>query len=1596
MIRNFLLALGLSFVFTLQASHGESFIDAGNADAAAAWDAVDQVFSVRGVNDTNVNVGRQGAGLRFHQALVIPFQLPDFGAVAAPFQNAELIFRLNSNESVSGINADLYGLPSRASSTVLPSGTSPTNRGDFFMGGFSGGSANDSAAGVVKIQDNILTPNSSVGPQTTNFFASAQLASYLNAAYGNGVGAGRWVFVRFSVDAVPSGANRYGISTANHATVENRPRIRYNFDPAPDPVVRPSIWVRNSEKAAILDKIANHPWAASLRNSLQSRMAANLASHQSDRDAFIRQLPVEWDRSPARYKAIPAFPEWTTGGVQGVRGPTESRFNAALDCAVLYYLTGNEAYAALAGDLLHNVVRTLLPVAASTSVGNGGWIFQNDFLKEARVSGTQLPVVYDFLYGYLKVNPVYDVQSGNLVPFEHGEAQVMFRKFYQLCRDHGQTNNNWSALMATCMLNNLLALNDEAERDTALNVYITTGGPRQDPLAKDYQNYSQAGDIWPESLQYANAVANIRATHMVLIERFDPSRNLFNSYPNLPLSLGRVSELVYPNGQLIRFGDGQRSGGSPPYFRYELIYQHALARGRSNLTSYFGPLIKKGMETGAHNRASLPDYSALGQHDELLKLLWFAPEIVEQAAEPVLPRTDRLPFAGITLQRNPSPLDGSHGLMSFVGGGGFVHSHASGMSMELYGLGHVLGAKGGRSTYQTPIHNNYYRLFAANNTVIVNGGSRGEGGWQGISINNVQNVAMEPQASASAVSPKHSFSVSSFVDDKGSLAQGTQQRTLALVRSSPTSGFYVDVFRTRSTVTNRTATTLNGPVTNQYHDYIYRNVGNLNPEVLVNGTPASFTSQANRFQNDIGDSYKQPGWRYFENTRVTQPVNQPVRAQFVANVGGQQRCMTLHMPAVSSREIAMVESPPIVDAPSPYTNAKSPTLVIRQIGDTWDRPFVSVFEPHFGNNGGTIQNVTPLSRDGNVVGVKVDSVIGGKNASHYIISNPADNQPYTNSSAGISFSGRFGIIADMGGGEISLYLGRGSALSYRGRSISTNNGSSSQAEVRFSPGLAADVTANTAVTIVEPPAPVISMIEDQGMTPATSPLEIPFTVSDSTVPASNLTVTASSPDAELFPQGSLMITGAGEEKVLTITPAPGVFGSATIQIAASNGESIGTRSVSVLVASGTPVIGVLSSLASDAAISDALAVIDVTSNSGMLGTSGNDPWVDRCMVFVFQLPDFGPVDAPFVAANFSFNYHGKTNTPGSNDLYGLPTRVSSNVVTGQYYGQTPTPDPAPGTYLLQAGILDGSTPFGILHTSITGSEALVDYLNTAYASGAGAGRYAFLRLNTTIPKNGVRRANIHFSEGGNEGPPDTRPHISFSAIIPESAPTVSTPENLSAAVGQAISEVTVTVGDAGVSADDLILTATSSNQALLPAGQILISGNGGQRGLGISPIPHRLGTTIITLTVDNGTKISQTSFLLEITGDARQRWRFHHFGTTADSGESAMTANPDGDAYGNEAEYVFGTDPTVAYPQPLLALTPDEEEPTLEFTALKAEGPGYEGLTRRYTAEFSEDLQTWNPLPEADRLLGLNQSVLIELPGLQGSGFYRLRVELEP
>ncbi|MEX1114514.1 MAG: LamG-like jellyroll fold domain-containing protein [Akkermansiaceae bacterium] len=126
-------------------------------------------------------------------------------------------------------------------------------------------------------------------------------------------------------------------------------------------------------------------------------------------------------------------------------------------------------------------------------------------------------------------------------------------------------------------------------------------------------------------------------------------------------------------------------------------------------------------------------------------------------------------------------------------------------------------------------------------------------------------------------------------------------------------------------------------------------------------------------------------------------------------------------------------------------------------------------------------------------------------------------------------------------------------------------------------------------------------------------------------------------------------------------------------------------------------------------------------------------------------------------------------------------------------------------------------------------------------------------------------------------------------------------------------------------------------------------------------------------------------------------WRQFHFETPENIGSASDGEDPDGDGLTNAEEYVFGSNPKLAEAIALTASIAGGAI-TLSFAARQASGPGYDGLTRRYTVESTTDLNdvdSWDPIPGHIDIEGGNQAVLLNPPMDEPVCFYRLRVRLE-
>lgn len=807
---------------------------------------------------------------------------------------------------------------------------------------------------------------------------------------------------------------------------------------------RPFIWVKQEDRAKILHKIETQTWAKSYYKEFKERLDGDISSYKKSPTDFLMKIPFDWTKQKTGITP-PLMSFIDSNNTNDTERYLQFKYlQIGVDCGVMYFLTDDQTYAQCALDILHAYIEGLLQIKPSDELSNGGWIYPTDHLREARVIGAQIPIIYDFVAPYIESQKkAYDIGKKSFTEFSVQNAQQVFLTYAKLAAEHGNVGTNWSVLEAFSLVQNTLALNDLELRKTYLDYYLTKGTDKQEALTTISERYKNDGDVFPETSQYSNDVANFSTRLMIILNKYNPSLKLGAKYYKIPFSLDRWTSIRYPNNQIIRFGDGMRSFKTP-YRYYEMAYLLGKQDGVTKLTDKFGPLLTQGLQSGDYKRETLGERSsAISIYYTPTELLWLD-EIKEYSLEnSALPRTDTFTHAGIFLQRNISSTGkADDGLMCFVGGGHMVHGHASGMDMELYGLGRVLGVDHGHVSYRTDLHENYSRLFAAHNTVIVNGASQGEGGWVNLGMNSTELVAMEPMPLKKALSPNHSFTRTTFLDDKGDKAEATQERTLALIRTSPTTGYYVDVFRSKSSLPN------------EYHDYLYHNVGDgltfKNTDLILKPDEQRFIANANGIWKQ-NSQYRNPGWHFFKNVASSNIYELDVKASFETTQNNKKLYMNLFIAGNKNREYTKVMAPFTYEAPKPYEKSPTPTLVIRQKGEAWSNPFAVIYEPTFDEKSKSgIQSVDKIQSNGIFQGFKVTSNVNNELITQYIINQPSDSN-FVSKELGINFKGAFAVFTYAVNKKIqSIYIGDGLYFKSKNLELNSTNNLPVSAYVDFS------------------------------------------------------------------------------------------------------------------------------------------------------------------------------------------------------------------------------------------------------------------------------------------------------------------------------------------------------------------------------------------------------------------------------------------------------------------------------------------------------------------------------------------------------------------
>jgi hypothetical protein len=393
-------------------------------------------------------------------------------------------------------------------------------------------------------------------------------------------------------------------------------------------------------------------------------------------------------------------------------------------------------------------------------------------------------------------------------------------------------------------------------------------------------------------------------------------------------------------------------------------------------------------------------------------------------------------------------MDKNSGLMYVVQGATYNHNHANGMSIELYGLGNVMGPDPGKGiNYEAPMHVKYYAQWAAHNTIVAGGLSASTpyftGGGGTKNIGEIKMATMEPLADKKAVSALCSFTDTRYFDKS---TQTNQQRTLAIIRTSANSGYYVDIFRSDNSKSN---------------DYLYHNIGKSLDFLDAERNPIPTTSK----QLPISKKpYDPPGLSAINDTKSTGKTNKNTIALFTLNnTTEQSNYMQVLFAGENKREFFEGKAPATLTAELPYRDLPTPTLIGHQVGEASSKPFVVVFEPFAGKDNYTVKQIQSETIKDSKLFTKLE-VLNTNNDKQIILQSLDNQKVYANNNWG--FKGSFGVIGLKNNNLEYLYLGSGKELGYGNYSISIH-GDDGAANLSFNDGkLSINCNQETKLTIM--------------------------------------------------------------------------------------------------------------------------------------------------------------------------------------------------------------------------------------------------------------------------------------------------------------------------------------------------------------------------------------------------------------------------------------------------------------------------------------------------------------------------------------------------
>lgn len=691
----------------------------------------------------------------------------------------------------------------------------------------------------------------------------------------------------------------------------------------------------------------------------------------------------------------------------------------ARDAAFLWWMTGEEKYAALAASVFdtymtgiyyRNVPRDLNNGHQQTLVGMSSF----EVIHEGALNA--LVPLYDFLYDYLKAD------KPDKMPIYAGA----FKKWANNIIDNGVPHNNWDLIQARFIMNIGLILEDDAQyadrkgRQYYIDYVLRQSSIRQWSLSQlaDY-GFDKDTGMWAECPGYSCGVVADYANFVDLFDR-NLGIDLTRQIPVLTKAVAATPQYLFPNRMIVGFGDTHSGALRTDFF--ERMISNAQKHGKRKQEEQFTAMLKL-----FNPSFSRPSQEKKNVRVDVTSFFGNKPLVIDDKIpagriDDYVTPTFYAPNVSWLVQRNG--MHPHHSLMISLNASEGNHAHANGISMELYGKGLPLAPDAGigLTLYSGQDYLEYYSQFPAHNTVCVDGISA----YPVMKSNHAFKLLnCYPSPGQKVPYQPVSYSEVLFREPE---SQADQNRLMGIVTTGETTGYYIDIFRSKKAEEG-----------DKMHDYFYHNLGQVMSLTATDGTaldlqPTEELAFAGAHLYAYSYLFDKKSARTAKDIKATFTVQMPDKNNIRMDMwmkGAPQRKV---FSALSPMTEGLSRTPGM-----PYDIKEQPTLtfVARQEGEAWNRPFVAVYEPSSVKEPGCIAAVTfpeVKSREtGSAVGICVKQKDG---RTDYILS--SDKETNLCTSGAMSAKAVYALWGNKEGEDCTFFLGDGTLLKTPGVTIESH------------------------------------------------------------------------------------------------------------------------------------------------------------------------------------------------------------------------------------------------------------------------------------------------------------------------------------------------------------------------------------------------------------------------------------------------------------------------------------------------------------------------------------------------------------------------------